>query len=236
MGIIVPAIIPTSLRDLEEKLARLKGVATDIQIDIIDGVYAAPASWPYVSGGGSLAPDGQLPFLSDFRFEMDLMVKNPEEVTGAWIAAGATRIVAHLESTAYLPRLITDMKEKYGHEKGFAANLLSFGIAIQVDTNMELLEPYLPEVDFVQFMGIKRIGVQGQPFATEVLNHIAVCRAKHPDIPVQVDGGVHIAVAPRVLAAGVSRLIVGSDIWNATSAKDEYERLNELTEEHGLYA
>lgn len=235
MGIIVPAIIPTSLRDLEEKLARLKGIASYIQIDIVDGVYAAPASWPYSGGGAAFATEGELPFLGDFKFEMDLMVKDPEQVTGTWIAAGATRIIAHFESTTYLPRLITDLKEKYGHEKGFAKDFLSFGIAVQMSTPLELLEPYLADIDFVQFMGIKKIGVQGQPFATEVLNRISVFRHKHPDIPIQVDGGVNLESAPLVLAAGVSRLIVGSAIWNSPNVREAYERLSALTETHGLY-
>lgn len=234
MGIIVPAIIPASLRDLEEKLAQLKGVAPEIQIDVVDGRYVGPASWPYAAGGGGRAAD-ELPFLSDFKFEVDLMVQHPEEFIGSWIAAGVTRIVVHLESTTNLPRIIAEMKKTYGHEKGFADDLLSFGIAIQLATPLELLEPYIADIDFVQFMGIKRIGVQGQPFATEVLNKIAVFRGKHTDTPVQVDGGVHYDAAKLLLTAGVSRLVVGSDIWHAANAREEYERLAELTETHGLY-
>ena len=234
MGIIVPAIIRTSKRDLEEKLARLKGIATEVQIDIVDGKFAAPASWPYVDSASFVA-EAMLPFLGDFRFEMDLMVRDPEQVTGTWIAAGASRIIAHFESTTYLPQLVTDLKVKYGHEKGFATELLAFGISVQIDTNLELIEPYLNDVDFVQFMGIKHIGVQGQPFATEVLNKIAVFRKRHRDIPIQVDGGIHHESAELLLKAGVSRLIVGSSIWNSANVKEEYERLVALTETHGLY-
>ncbi len=239
MGVIVPAIIPTSRHDLDEKLARLVGIATEVQIDIVDGVFAEPASWPYGAGSNDFAvlsaSGGTLPFIEDLSIEVDLMVRDPEQITGSWISAGATRILAHLESTTYLPRLITDLKVKYGHEKGFASGLLSFGLAINIDTNLELLEPYLGDVDYVQFMGIKNIGKQGQPFATEVLNRIAVFRKKHPETPIQVDGGVNMESAPLLLNAGVSRLVVGSALWRAPDLKQTYEQFVGLTETHGLY-
>jgi ribulose-phosphate 3-epimerase len=167
---------------------------------------------------------------------MDMMVRDPEQVTGSWITAGATRILAHLESTTYLPRLITDLKLKYGHEKGFASQSLSFGLALNIDTSLDMLEPYLDDIDYVQFMGIKDIGKQGQPFATEVLNKIAVFRTKHEDIPIQVDGGVNLESAALLLNAGVSRLIVGSALWKASNLKIAYAQFEALTEKHGLYA
>lgn len=239
MATIVPAIIPTSRHDLDEKLARLVGVATEVQIDIVDGKFASPASWPYMEGGVEfakmLAEGNTLPNTSDLHIEIDLMVADPEQVTGAWISAGATRILAHFESTTYLPKLITDLKVKYGHDKGFASSMLSFGLAINIDTNLELIEPYLSEIDYIQFMGIKRIGVQGQPFAPEVLTKIALFRAKHYEMPIQIDGGVNLESAKLLLKAGASRLVIGSALWNAPDFNAEYAKFMALTETNGLY-
>jgi ribulose-phosphate 3-epimerase len=237
MSTIVPAILPTSHDDLVEKLKQLDGIATDVQIDIVDGMYASPASWPYAGNAtGSIdLAGGLLPCLDQFHMEVDLMVHDPEQVTGMWIQTGATRILAHLESTTYLPQLITDLKEKYGHEKGFGANLLSFGIALNVDTKLEFVEPYIADMDYVQFMGIKNIGKQGQPFAPEVLTQIAAFRKRHPDMPIQVDGGVTLANAAMLLDAGVSRLVVGSALWKAPDVGKAYAALAALTDTHGLY-
>jgi len=234
MGIIVPAILPTSREDLDEKLSRLVGLTTDVQIDVVDGRFASPASWPYSGGTKELAAGG-LPQAESLRMEIDLMVSDPELVTGSWIATGATRILAHLESTNYLPRLITDLKVKYGHDKGFAPDLLSFGLAINIATELAMLEPYIDDLDYVQFMGIRQIGKQGQAFDTGVLDKIKKFRSLHPDIPVQVDGGVSLASAPLLLAAGVSRLIVGSALWKAPDLKEALDRLNALTQTHGIY-
>jgi pentose-5-phosphate-3-epimerase len=132
MAIIIPAILPTSRADLEEKLSRLIGIASEVQIDIVDGIFAYPASWPYAEGTDEFAHTAHPPeSRGNFHIEVDLMVRDPEQVTGSWIQAGANRILAHLESTTYLPRLITDLKVKYGHEKGFASELLSFGLAVE---------------------------------------------------------------------------------------------------------
>jgi ribulose-phosphate 3-epimerase len=239
MGIIVPAILPKSHHDLDEKLARLAGIATEVQIDIVDGKFAEPATWPYAEGSKDFAVltagGGTLPCMEDLHIEVDLMVQDPEQSTGTWIAAGATRILAHIESTNYLPQLITDLKVKYGHSKDFAPGLLSFGLAINVGSDPALLEQYLDEVDYVQFMGIKNIGKQGQPFAPEILARIATFRKKYPKTPIQVDGGVTLATAPLLLQAGVSRLVVGSALWNAPNLKEAFAQFAELTDTHGIY-
>lgn len=235
MSLIVPAILPLSQEDLEDKLGRLVGIAPEVQVDIVDGVFASPASWPYSVGGAEFAADSTLPHLDDMHIELDLMVRDPEQVTGSWIEAGATRILTHFKSTTYLPKLITDFKERYGHEKGFASNFLSFGLALTLDTDIGELEPYIKDIDYVQFMGIKNIGHQGEPFATEVLNRINVFRRRHPDVPIQVDGGVNFDSAPLLLEAGVSRLVVGSALWRAPNLLEAYAQFVELTEEHGLF-
>ena len=204
-------------------------------MDIVDGRYAAPASWPYVHGGTPFDADCILPHLDDMHIELDLMVRDPEQVTGSWIEAGATRVLIHVASTTYLPRVVTDFKRKYGHEKGFATNFLSFGLALTLDTELEALDAYIEDIDYVQFMGIKSIGHQGEPFVPEVLKRINVFRHRHPGVPIQVDGGVNFESAPLLLTAGVSRLVVGSALWRAPNLLEAYEQFVQLTEEHGLF-
>jgi hypothetical protein len=103
------------------------------------------------------------------------------------------------------------------------------------DTHLELLEPYLDSIDYVQFMGIKRIGVQGQPFSSDVLNKIKMFRSKHPQIPVQVDGGVSVETATLLLSLGVSRLVIGSRLWNSDNPEQVFTELTELGDHYGLY-
>jgi ribulose-phosphate 3-epimerase len=167
---------------------------------------------------------------------MDLMVSDPEEITGIWIAAGAQRLVLHVESTNYLPRAITDLEVKYGHAKDFAPTLLSFGLGINVQSDLALLDPFLDKADFVQFMGIATIGKQGEPFDTDVIRKIHAFKRKHPHTQIQVDGGVSLQTAPQLLTAGVDRLIVGSALWKSSDLRNELRLFDELVQEYGTYA
>lgn len=239
MGIIVPAIIPTSREELETKLAPLVGLCQEIQIDTVDGRFAFPASWPYEGHESDLSrmlAEGELlPHTEDFRFEVDLMTTDPESIAGTWIGVGAVRLTVHAESTRFVPRFIANTRALYGRDKEFAPDLLSVGVAIGANTDFSLIEPYLKDIDYVQFMGIGRIGVQGQPFLERTIERITWFRKAHPGIPVQVDGGVSLSNAARLLTAGVSRLVVGSAIWKSEDPAQAYRDLAALTERHGVY-
>lgn len=232
MGVIVPAILPTSREDLEGKLALLLGVVSSVQIDVVDGDFAGPATWPYVNKSELFKErfeDGSMiPYLGRFEFEIDLMVRNAEEVAGLWLAAGAQRLVVHTESTQKLPEIISDLEVKYGHAKDFAPGLISFGLSIGNDTDLSVLDPYMKHADYVQFMGIREIGKQGQPFDERVLARIREFRRKYPEMTIQVDGAVSLTTAPRLLDAGVDRLIVGSDLWRAPDLKEELKHFKAL--------
>jgi ribulose-phosphate 3-epimerase len=239
MGAVIPAILPISREDLDEKLAHLSGITNEVQIDIVDGRFVTPASWPYINLGGkqsALSEDDPLPELGSFRFEIDLMVEEPEAVIDRWVRAGATRITVHAETTRNLSELIRHFQVKYGHDKGFAPELLSFGLAVNLATPTSLIEPYLDKCDYVQFMGIARIGKQGEPFDMKVIPKIHAFRRKYPDMPIQVDGGVSRDTMARLLEAGTTRFVVGSALWRAPSLKREMEEFEHLRQTQGLYS
>jgi ribulose-phosphate 3-epimerase len=233
MGAIIPAILPASRQDLDERLLRLQGVTSEVQIDVVDGRFATPATWPYTDGAHGLA-DG-LPELGSFRFEVDLMVENPEKAIGGWVAAGASRITVHAETTRNLAHVIDEFQHTYGHDRDFAPELLSFGLALNSATDTAIIEPFLDRCNYVQFMGIARIGRQGEPFDRRVLQKIHAFHRKYPDMLIQVDGGVSRDTAPELLRAGASRLVVGSALLRTSSLKDEYILFEELTRSNGLY-
>lgn len=237
MSAIVPAVLPKSREELEDKLARLDGLASAIQLDIVDGHFASPASWPYTEAGtgGTPATEETLPYLGHFNFELDLMVADPGRVAGSWIDQGITRLTIHAESAHDLPKLLEEFKVTYGHDKGFAPNLLSIGLAINAGTELSLIEPYLDRADYVQFMGIATIGRQGEPFDTRALHKVKSFHKKYPDMPMQVDGAVNLTTAPQLLDAGVTRLIIGSALWKAPDLEAELAKFHALVEEYGIH-
>lgn len=236
MSAIIPAILPKSRHDLDAKLLKLRGLTDEVQVDLVDGRFVTPASWPFLPGGEPLTNEDPLAELGSFKFEIDLMVEHPMEVVRAWVHHGATRVVVHAETVHNLAQVVNEFRSAYGHDKGFVPDLLSFGLAINLGTDSSILEPYLDQCDYVQFMGIAQIGKQGEPFDRRIIKKIQDFRRKHPDMPIQIDGAASASTAPDLLAAGATRLVVGSALWNASDLETEFVRLTNITQTYGLYA
>lgn len=233
MSIVVPTVLAHSRKALEESLARLDGLFDTVQLSVLDGRFIGPPAWPYAEAR-ELAALGQgtpLPFLGHFKFEADLAVENPETVVGQWIDAGAERVLVHIEAARNIAGLIDMLEKNYGHEKGFAPDLLSFGVALNLETDAAVLDPYLDAIDFVQFMSAK----QGQTFDRSVIRKITAFRKAHPEVAVQVSGKVTLQAAPELLAAGISRLCIGSALLKSSDVLEQLHKFEALADEYGRY-
>lgn len=237
MSLVVPAVLPLSRADLAEKLERFAQMpkVTRVQIDVVDGRFATPASWPYsakaTQGTPYSAPQElrdmvergeMLPHLGPIEYEIDLMCLDADRAAGEWLALGASRLTFHLESIIHPRHFFESVHARYGGE------FLSFGIALNIATDLASLEPYLPYIGYVQFMGIDTIGRQGQPFNRYTLDRVERFRKEHPEVPVQVDGGVSLANARELAALGVSHLIVGSALLRASDPVAEMEKFESV--------
>jgi ribulose-phosphate 3-epimerase len=237
-SVIVPAILPSSRKDLDEKLAKARGVAPAVQIDAIDGRFASPASWPYNDGtefADMAKREDMLPGWGELGFEIDLMTADPERAAAGWVELGVSRVTVHAESTQALGQALAGLQRRFGHSKEFETDLFAIGLAIGLDTDPALIEPFLDRVDYVQIMGIKRIGRQREPFDQRAIERVKRFHRAHPNMPVQVDGGVTKTTAPALLAAGASRLIVGHDLFDAPDFAAEYRALADLATQYGTY-
>lgn len=239
MSLVTPAVLPNSRAELDvqlEKLAMLPGVSR-IQLDIVDGRLAAPASWPFTEQRdlrAILAQSFTLPQIERFSYEIDLMVYEPDELIGPLLEAGATRIVIHVESTGSLVRLLAAIRQWSGHEKDFAPSHLAIGLAFDIATDLSAFEPLFSEIDFIQFMGIAAIGRQGEPFDERVLEKIKTFHAAHPDIPMQVDGGVSLITGQSLVALGVQNLVVGSALIKSPNMHATFEKFENLVSPYGV--
>ena len=167
-----------------------------------------------------------MPFWKDAQFEIDLMIENPESVWRDWIRAGASRIIVHLESTENMPKILKEFKEENVSKDSFLYSQI--GIAVQIDTKNEKLYPYLEDIDFVQCMGIEKIGFQGQEFDERVLEKIKDIKKMKPDLTVTVDGGMDEKTIPLVRDAGAERVAVGSALYESENIKETYDFFSRL--------
>jgi len=224
---IIPAILEKSLADIEGQLARIRGAVREVQLDIADGILVQNKTWPFAEAAQHTefdriaAQEEGLPLWEDFDFEVDLMIQNPEAHALAWVSAGASRIILHAESEGILAaaRALSGVR---GEDNLFPAKV---GLALQSSAEVGSLELFEGLYDFVQVMGIERVGFQGQAFDERAVALVAQLRARHSDLTIQVDGGVTLRNARALAQAGTNRLIAGSAIFGSSDPKKEIEEL-----------
>ncbi|MCR4283813.1 MAG: hypothetical protein NUV64_00640 [Parcubacteria group bacterium] len=215
---VIPAILEKNWQEIKNKINLVKDFSPWVQIDITDGVFTLDTTWNNpLDLKNYLAvqpPSGRV------DVEVDLMVKDPELVIKDWVSAGVRRVIIHIESTDNVNKSI-DLAKNSGVEVGLALN---------IDTPNEALDKYMTEIDFVQFMGIAKIGIQGQPFDERVLHKIEGLRSAYPNAIISVDGGVNIKTVPLLVKAGANRLTAGSAVYvDENGAEASWRKLMDLT-------
>lgn len=212
---VVPAIIPRSFSHLDETLHEIASFADAVQIDIVDGKFVPFTSWPY-RGSGNIQLVQQ--YSETFDIEFDLMVERPEMFIESYARTGAKRIVIHLESVDDMEPILACKAEH-----GFV-----LGLSILNDTPLTKLTEHLSDADYVQLMGIAKIGSQGQPFDERVLERITELRAREPDLQISIDGSVTDTTLPKLKSAGATRFISGSYILSASEPEVAFHTLESL--------
>ena len=214
---IIPAIIPKSYEDLRQKISLVKDFSHFVQIDITDGIFVSSTSWPYSDSVWSEGIFLDMPFCNECNFEFDLMIQNPEKTINDWVQEGAKRIVLHVESSNNLEELVVGLKDK-----------VEVGLAFNINTSFETYVNLFDKINFVQLMGIEKIGYQGQPFSEKIFEKIVDLRKRKPDVIISVDGGVNLENAKRLKDAGVNRVVVGSAIFESGDIKKTIEQFKEI--------
>ena len=221
---IIPAIMPKTYDDLAEKMGLFAGVVSLIQVDVTDGKFTSNRTWPYNARDEHFAQimvEGEgMPEWELLDFEADLMVENPEDAAGKWVAAGARRIVVHIEGVSDFEAIRNAVPQ----------DVVELGLALNPATPLSSVEPFLDQVDFVQCMGIANIGFQGEVFDERVLEHIRALRALRPELPISVDGGVNFETARTLVDAGAMRLVSGSAILKSGDVSLAIEEMRNLVQ------
>src|ERR1035437_6947005 len=192
---IIPAILPIDFADLNEKIEQILGFSKTVQVDICDGQFTPSPSWPLRKPDDNFEKlakqeDG-LPGWQKLNYEFDLMVNRPEEVVEQWVEAGATRIIVHIESRGDVLGALEKLVDK-----------AEVGLALNMDTPIDSIEPYKGLISSVQLMAIDHIGFQGQKFNEKVLDRINDVREKYPDLQIAIDGGVSLDNAVKLIEDG----------------------------------
>ena len=205
---VVPAILTSDPAELLEGLRVLKGEASWVQIDIMDGKFVPNTSVNLFELGEAC---------QFFNLEIHLMVENPEKYLEDCKGIGAKRVIFHLEA-ADDPEAVLQKMEEYGFQKA---------IALNPATPVSELAPYIEKLDAVLLMSVNP-GFQAQEFIPDVLKKIPEVRRLRPDILIGLDGGINAENIKEVFQAGADYAGVGSAVMKSADPVAVLHRLEEL--------
>ena len=219
---VIPSLPAPTFEELKTKIEKVRGLVSTFQIDICDGTFVNATSWPMHPGDKAqferiAKGEEALPCWQDMDFELDIMAHHAEKLIPDWIRAGIVRALVHIET-----------EHDFAACRAAAEGKIELGIALSIGTPVERIDEYIDSITVVQLMGIATIGKQGQPFDPRVLDSVRKVKERYPDVIIEVDGAVNLETAPRLIAAGVTRLAPGSYVLSAEDPKAAIKALTSL--------
>jgi ribulose-phosphate 3-epimerase len=111
------------------------------------------------------------------------------------------RITVHVEHE-YDNQVLIDLKQNLG---------CKLGLAINIETSIEKLKPYMNNIDYILFMAVTP-GISGMSFAPSVLDKLVEFRKLYPNHSITIDGGITDKTAYDVRKFEPDVLVSGSFI------------------------
>jgi len=195
---IIAGILETDIKELERKAAMAAGYVDVVQIDVGDNTIFPCDTVHEIE---LLVPVIEHIVKSGTKAEAHLMVTNPIPYLKPFADAGISRVIAHVE--CHDPREF--LAEARTHE-------MEIGLAIDVDSDIEMIEPFLEEVDFILVMTVET-GASGREFESGAVETIKTIHRNLPDLPIAVDGGMTPETAKIVMEAGATRIVSTSYLF-----------------------
>jgi ribulose-phosphate 3-epimerase len=211
VGSVAASILSADLARLADQVKLVEPHAEAIHIDVMDAHFVPPLTiGPVVVA--SLRP------VTSLTLHCHLMVERPAGLFDDLAAAGADMVSVHVEA-------VDEPSEVLGaaRERGLRA-----GIALNPETHVDAVLPYLDEVENVVVMSVTP-GWAGQPFRPEILPKVEALRAeidrRRLGVSLEVDGGINLETGRRCIDAGATVLAAASSIY---AAEDPAAAVREL--------
>lgn len=213
--IIAPSVLSANFANLQADFDMLNNsVAEFIHIDVMDGVFV-----PNISFGFPLIQ--AMRKLSTKTFDVHLMIVEPDKYIDTFKHAGADILSVHLEASTHLHRTLQKI-----HSVDMKA-----GVAINPHTSINLLEDTIADIDLVCVMSVNP-GFGGQKFIENTYDKIARLKElilkKNSKALIEIDGGVTLQNAKKLLDHGADVLVAGNTVFNSENPIQTIQQLNNL--------
>lgn len=213
--IIAPSVLAADFLNLERDLKMVNYSAAEwLHVDIMDGRFV-----PNISFGMDIM--SKMRAVCSKVIDVHLMIVEPERYIERFRAAGADVITVHAEACPHLHRTIQQIQ----------ATGAKAGVALNPHTPINVLENVLEDLDLVCLMSVNP-GFGGQKFIYQTLSKIeqlkAICDKRNLNPYIEIDGGVGLQNAERILQAGANVLVAGSSVFKSEDPVQTIERLKAI--------
>lgn len=206
--LITPSILSCNLAHLQDEVDTVEPYADWLQADVMDGHFV-----PNLSFGAPVLRH----LKTKLPIDVHLMVQNPGKRVQEFINVGARNITFHAEA-------VTSTRDRKEIINDIRSGRATAGIAINPGTPVSAIDDVIGHLDLVLVMSVNP-GFSGQKFIPEVLEKVAALRKAHPDLMIQMDGGIDAETAKECRKAGANNLVAASYIFNAQDRKAAIEAL-----------
>lgn len=205
---IIPSINVRTFEEVQERVRRVESHVKWCHLDVTDGIFSKYLTWHDPRDLSNLRT------FDVIKFEVHLMLSEPEKVIDQWLVRPIERIIVHLEAVRDMDLIIKKCREAG----------VEIGLSLKPETFWGNLKPWFDKVDMISALEVHP-GPSSQPMAEDAFEKISSIHKACPECIIEVDGGINPETAKKSVEAGANLLVAGAYIFDSQDIKQAIETL-----------